>query len=119
MSDHIPVHGSLGDLPVERFERLERAILGDPQVGHLGAIERLNQVDELHHRVPEVHREMEEARVAGDRRAHERIDALDEKHDIDAKRIERKIDRLWWMLIGSGGAGFIAGWAVAGAPPLG
>ena len=34
-------------------------------------------------------------------------------------KIEKKIDRLWWMLVGSTGAGIAIGWGISGAPPLG
>lgn len=122
--------GTIADLPIERFERLERAILGDPEVGHLGAIERLNAYEQRH-------RDMEQSRIDGDRRLHQRLDAHIEEIGQIVKateleveenerqaaahrnKIEKKIDRLWWMLIGSTGAGVAIGWGISGAPPLG
>lgn len=108
--------GTIGDLPIERFERLERAILGDPEVGHLGAIQRLNVIDEDHRKIPENHDAMEKRRVDGDRRLHDRLTSHEEEATHNMNRIERKIDRLWWMLLGSTGAGVAIGWGISGAP---
>jgi hypothetical protein len=119
--------GTIADIPADRFERLERAILGDPDVGHLGAIERLNKMDAEHGLIPAIHEAMREERTAGDRRIHERLDAhaaeVAENRAQDrelarahSEAIEKKIDRLWWMLIGSTAAGFVGGWAASGAP---
>ncbi len=115
---------TIGDLPIDRFERLERAILGDDEVGHLGAITRLNQVE--HEVIPDI----EKRRIDGDRRLHERLDKhitetqreieeMERHASIHRGNIERKIDRLWWMLLGSTGAGVAIGWGISGAPPLG
>lgn len=119
--------GTIADLPIERFERLERAILGDPEVGHLGAVERLNLYARRHD-------DMEERRIEGDRRLHQRLDdhideigrvvkATEEEIEENERqaaahrnKIEKKIDRLWWMLLGSTGAGFVVGWGISGAP---
>lgn len=111
----------------ERFDRVERAILGDEEAGHLGAIARLNAIDREHLRIPETHQGLDDRRISGDRRLHERLDNHEEETarriaaSEEAARahrllIERKIDRLIWWTAGSFAGGAALGWGLAGAP---
>lgn len=117
MSSDLTNDELLRDL-ARRFDRMERAILGDHTVGHLGAIERLNQIDAAHLEVPEVHRQMESDRLAGDRRLHDRIDAHEDDTRSRLDSIEKKLDRSIWLLVGTGLGGALAGgsavWAILG-----
>lgn len=108
-NDHSELHALVTELG-RRFERVERAILGDPEAGHLGAIERLNHIDAQHAGIPEEHGAIDERRIAGDRRLHQRID----DHEANLKRVEQKIDRAIWLIAGSGLAAFTGGWLAAG-----
>jgi hypothetical protein len=125
-NSHAELEAMLTDLGA-RFERVERAILGDPEAGHLGAIARLNAIDAQHLGIPEQHAAIDQARIEGDRRIHQRLDkheeettARIEQTEREAREhrlnIERKIDRLWWMLLGSTAAGFMVGWGISGFP---
>jgi len=83
-----------------RFSRVERALLGDDSIGHLGLLKRTEMLEVLGRDSQNVHDGIDERRRDGDARAHERID-----------RVEKKIDRLLWAFAG---AGVVAGGSVAG-----
>jgi hypothetical protein len=108
-ADQTELYAAVTDLGA-RFERVERAILGDPEAGHLGAIARLNAIDDQHRNIPEEHGALDERRIEGDRRLHQRID----DHEANLTRVEKKIDRTIWLIAGSGIAAFTGGWIAAG-----
>ena len=88
--------------------RLERAILGDPSIGHAGLVERLASLELVEKQLPEVHQQMDGRRAAGDQHTLSLIEEL----ASDGRRIERKVDRLIWLFIGAGavtggGGGFL------------
>ena len=109
---------SLTAMP-DAVDRLHRALIGDQTIGHRGVVERLGVLEAVERAIPEVHAKIDERRVEGDRRAHERIDEIDKKYDAeveairdDGRRIERKVDRLIWLFLGAGavtggGVGFL------------
>lgn len=112
----------------ESLGRLERALLGDPSIGHPGLVRRLENIENDHARIAGEHSIITEARADGDRRAHERIDtlaktvhdqitALETVTEGRADGIERKIDRFIWLAAGGAAAalaaGFGLGWAAS------
>lgn len=101
-----------------RFNRVERAILGDPSVGHRGLVNRVENLERLGESAPEVHGAIDQRRVEGDRRAHDRIDELDTSTRDRLTSIEKKLDRAIWLVTGAFiGGGLIGGgsvWAILG-----
>ena len=67
------VEKHLGD----RLSRIERALLGDDDVGLVGMLQRVNRIDEETRSAAEIHNAMEDRRREGDKRLHERIDKLE------------------------------------------
>jgi len=96
----------LDSLP-KKWDRVERAILGDPSVGHIGLVDRMVTVEEAHTKIPEVHAAIEENRIAGDRRIHERLDEIEDQTRGHLAAIEKKLDRSIWLAAGAflGGMG--------------
>lgn len=120
---------SLTALP-EAVDRLHRALIGDPEVGHRGVVERLAEFDLIERQIPSLHAELDARRVEGDKRVHERVDMLEERMEIelaaldekfgaaiegsraDSRSIARKLDRMMWVAAGAlavtgGGVGFL------------
>jgi hypothetical protein len=96
-----------------RFQRVERAILGDPSVGHRGLVSRVETLETTTTGREAEHKELEKSRIEGDRRVHERIDKVDTTADSNLRRIEKKLDRSIWMTGGAflGGLGLgTTGW---------
>lgn len=109
-----------------RYSRVERAILGDPSVGHIGLVKRMERVEEDHKAVPANHQALDDRRVAGDKRAHDHIEkveanlaakvedarseALAEIQRVETAnaatnaRIESKVDKLRWTVMGGAAA---------------
>jgi len=96
----------LGELN-NRFERVERAILGDDSIGHLGLVKRTEMLEVLGRDAQIVHDGIDARRIGGDKRTHERIDGV----FVELARVEKKIDRLLWAFAG---AGAVAGGSIAG-----
>ena len=67
------VEKNLGD----RLSRIERALLGDDDVGLVGMVQRVNKIDEENRSAAEIHNAIEDRRREGDKRLHERIDKLE------------------------------------------
>lgn len=84
-----------------RFERVEQAILGDVTIGHIGLVDRMARIEADHRSVPDVHRDMGKERADGDKRTHEHIEKVEEALGSDVARIEKKIDRLIWIVVGA------------------
>lgn len=92
------------------IERLSRAILGDPTVGHIGLVARMADT-EARVNAAETHRQ------EGDRRAHERIDTMgkmieemEEAIGADVQAIRDLVNRIVWLTMGA--AAVAAGGAV-------
>lgn len=94
-----------------RFSRVERAILGDDTIGHLGLVRRVESLEVLGKDAQVTHDAIDTRRQDGDKRAHERIDGV----FVELARVEKKIDRLLFAFMG---AGVVAGGSVAGVARL-
>lgn len=100
-------------------DRLTKAIMGDEGIGHDGLVTRVAGLEGIAGNIHTVHADIDQRRVDGDRRAHDRIDAMKEKVDAElesqrenARRVERKLDRVIWLVSGAaftagGGAAFL------------
>ena len=90
-----------------RFDRVERAILGDESVGHVGLVTRMERQEETARLEERIHLDLEKSRVDGDRRGHYRIDKIDLENGDALALIEKKIDRTIWVSAGAflGGIG--------------
>ncbi|MDP3973162.1 MAG: hypothetical protein Q8P61_09680 [Candidatus Nanopelagicales bacterium] len=120
---------ALGQLPAS-VGRLERALLGDPTIGHKGLVQRTERLEVLADGIHAIHNEIEGRRKEGDARAHNRVDQLEiqwrselkQQHDDnraeieqikdDGRRVEKKVDRLIYVFLGAGavtggGLGFL------------
>jgi hypothetical protein len=96
-----------------RIERMERAILGEESIGHVGLVERLRQGEAglLN---------LAQERLEGDRRLHERIDHIHNgkasTEDVarlagEVQKMARKFDRITWIVAGVGiGSGGLGAW---------
>ena len=113
MTDSVPltVEQMVASLST-RFERVEQAILGDPSIGHIGLVDRMARVEQDHRDVPLTHQAMEDRRIEGDKRAHDHIEKIEDHLEdkilhvgstsaADTARIEKKIDKLIWIVIGA------------------
>ncbi len=107
-----------------RIERMERAILGDGSIGHIGLVERVRDLESIARGVDQVHGAIDERRIDGDKRLHIRLDEVREEiatkadHE-DLEAIRRKLDRIIWMAAGVGlatGAGAATVARMFGAP---
>lgn len=107
----------LDSLP-KKWDRVERAILGDPSVGHIGLVDRMVRVEEAHTKIPEVHAAIEEHRIAGDRRLHERLDDEEEQTRDHLAHIEKKLDRSLWLTAGAFLGGLGAGFGISNIGPF-
>lgn len=99
----ITLESLVEDLAV-RFGRVERAILGDPSVGHHGLVARMERVENEHAEVPTAHSEMDKARIGGDKRAHEHIEQVESRLGDQIAGLERKVDNLRWTVTGASAA---------------
>ena len=103
-----------------RIERMERAILGEGAIGHLGLVDRVKDLETAARSISEVHGQMEERRIDGDRRLHERIDHIHNgkastedmmKLSGEVNKMARKFDRIIWIVAGVGiGSGGLGAW---------
>lgn len=107
--------------------RIERAVIGDPSIGHIGLVDRTLKLEALEVKEWESHAKIADERATGDRRLHERIDGVETTIAVQIKelmeeqrtrddKIERKIDRFIWVILGTGigsaAAGFGGAWAI-------
>src|SRR5690606_23897866 len=67
------VQKDLGD----RLDRIEKALLGDREIGLTGMVERVQELDREARSATDAHQAMEDRRREGDKRLHERIDKLE------------------------------------------
>lgn len=110
-------------------QELTRAIIGEEKVGHKGLVKRVALIEDEHRQNPVILAAIAEARVEGDKRAHQHIEEVEEKLEIKldelevqtdsrADRIEQKIDRFIWLSVGGAVAAFGGGWALGASVPL-
>lgn len=68
------------DARLERIEasiaRMERAILGDPSVGHQGLVTRVERLEVHDKEATDAHYAIDQRRSDGDRKLHERVDEI-------------------------------------------
>lgn len=106
------------DVLDDRLERIEKALLGDRELGLSGMVDRVDRHERLATDASAHHDELDERRVDGDRRLHARIDNELEGVRTELAAVGRKVDRLIWMAFGAGAAGTILGggsvWAILG-----
>ena len=107
----------LDALPL-KWDRVERAILGDPSVGHIGLVDRMLIVEEAHTKIPEAHAAIEEHRIAGDRRLHERLDEIEQQTRDHLAAIAKKLDRSIWLAAGAFLGGIGAGLGIGNLGPF-
>lgn len=107
----------LEDLPT-KWDRVERAILGDPSVGHIGLVNRMLTVEEAHTKIPEAHAVIEEHRITGDVRLGERLNAVEEETRDHLSTIEKKLDRSIWLTAGAFLGGMGAGLGISNLDPF-
>lgn len=89
-----------------RFDRVERAIMGEGPIGHIGLVGRVQQLETSH-------TVLAGERLEGDRRLHERIDGLHngKASAEDFSKLSRKVDRVLWIVAGVGlGSGGLGAW---------
>ena len=90
------VEKNLGD----RLTRIERALLGDDDVGLVGMLQRVNRIDEENRSAAEIHNAIEDRRREGDKRLHARIDEVKRTNDM---RWNRAVFLAIGVSIGSAG----------------
>ena len=90
------VEKHLGD----RLTRIERALLGDDDVGLVGMVQRVNKIDEETRSAAEIHNAIEDRRREGDKRLHKRIDEVERTNDM---RWNRAVFLAIGVSIGSAG----------------
>ena len=96
--------------------RLERALLGDVSIGHQGLVARVSDLENLARSAATLHDGIDDRRAVDDTRLGDRMDELATRTHIEfdeirdgTNRVERKIDRLLWVVLGAGlvtGGGF-------------
>lgn len=101
-----------------RFTRVERAIMGDPTVGHRGLVNRVETLESADERASSEHLEIDRRRQEADKRVHDRIDKLEADTEKQLRSIDRKLDRAIFLSIGAGLGGAAIGggsvWALLG-----
>ena len=90
------VEKNLGD----RLTRIERALLGDDDVGLVGMLQRVNKIDEENRSAADIHNAIEDRRREGDKRLHARIDEVKRTNDM---RWNRAVFLAIGVSIGSAG----------------
>lgn len=90
------------DLVLTRLERVESAIVGDESIGHRGLTKRVMALEAAERSFEATHEGIDNRRLEGDRRLHERLDESTAKLDGEVQRIEKKLDRIIWVAAGIG-----------------
>lgn len=91
-----------------RFTRVERAILGDPSIGHTGLVEDVRNLKRSEMDAVGIHGEIDKRRADGDKRLHDRLDTAEATLSENVRSIEKKLDRAVWLGLG----GFVGGGAI-------
>ena len=90
------VQKDLGD----RLDRIEKALLGDREIGLTGMVERVRELDREARSATDAHQAMEDRRREGDKRLHARIDEVERTNDM---RWNRAVFLAIGVSIGSAG----------------
>lgn len=90
------VQKDLGD----RLDRIEKALLGDREIGLTGMVERVRELDREARSAVDAHQAMEDRRREGDKRLHARIDEVERTNDM---RWNRAVFLAIGVSIGSAG----------------
>lgn len=90
------VQKDLGD----RLDRIEKALLGDREIGLTGMVERVQELDREARSATDAHQAMEDRRREGDKRLHARIDEVERTNDT---RWNRAVFLAIGVSIGSAG----------------
>ena|SRR5690606_27992462 len=90
------VQKDLGD----RLDRIEKALLGDREIGLTGMVERVQELDREARSATDAHQAMEDRRREGDKRLHARIDEVERTNDM---RWNRAVFLAIGVSIGSAG----------------
>lgn len=90
------VQKDLGD----RLDRIEKALLGDREIGLTGMVERVQELDREARSAVDAHQAMEDRRREGDKRLHARIDEVERTNDM---RWNRAVFLAIGVSIGSAG----------------
>ena len=90
------VQKDLGD----RLDRIEKALLGDREIGLTGMVERVRELDRESGSATDAHQAMEDRRREGDKRLHARIDEVKRTNDM---RWNRAVFLAIGVSIGSAG----------------
>ena len=90
------VQKDLGD----RLDRIEKALLGDREIGLTGMVERVQELDQEARSATDAHQAMEDRRREGDKRLHARIDEVERTNDM---RWNRAVFLAIGVSIGSAG----------------
>lgn len=90
------VQKDLGD----RLDRIEKALLGDREIGLTGMVERVRELDQGARSATDAHQAMEDRRREGDKRLHARIDEVERTNDM---RWNRAVFLAIGVSIGSAG----------------
>lgn len=94
-----------------RLARLERAILGDDTIGHVGLVSRVRDLEEVAKSEEITHQAIDERRRASVARAHERIEEVEQQIKTELQSLENRVNRMLWVAAGIGiGSGLGAGW---------
>jgi hypothetical protein len=64
----------------------------------------MERVENEHLEVPDTHQQMRDERVAGDKRAHEHIEEVEDELRAAVARLETKVDHLRYTVMGAAAA---------------
>jgi hypothetical protein len=94
-----------------RLDRLERAIMGDETIGHVGIVTRVDRLERTADLAESAHRDLDEQRKGSVARVHDRMEAVEKDIRADLRRLENRVNRFLWISAGVGiGSGLGAGW---------
>lgn len=78
VSDIEPLRGDISYLK-EAVREVHTAIIGDERLGHRGLVARVDHLEQIERDRPQTHGKIEQNRIDGDKRSHERIDETNER----------------------------------------
>lgn len=109
VTDIEPLRADLAWLK-EAFKDVHTAIIGDERLGHRGLVNRTADLEAVEKMIPEVHGAMEDRRIDGDRRLHERIDTLERDLTAELSKLTQEVKTSKAYLVGVGlGASLLGG----------
>lgn len=94
-----------------RIARLERAILGDDSIGHVGLVTRVHDLEEVAKTAETTHQAIDERRRDSVARVHERLEEVEADIRGQINSLSKRMDRVMWVALGIGiGSGAGASW---------